>query len=111
MRNLNIKKGFITLGMGMILVLLLGIAISSVLSVNIKDVLFIEGIIAMIIGLVSLMGSGTSDLWTSIDHNGTRSANEEVLIMEKDRKYLLSKEIDVNLIAVMVLGFLTITLI
>ncbi|MGL5415015.1 MAG: hypothetical protein ACRDAU_05095 [Clostridium sp.] len=111
MTNLNIKKGFITLGMGMILVLLLGVAISSVLSINIKDVLFIEGIIAMIVGLVSLMGSGTSDLWTSIDHNGTKSANEEVLIMEKDRKYLLSKEIDVNLLAVMMLGFLTILLI
>ncbi|MGL4449848.1 MAG: hypothetical protein ACRCTZ_01485 [Sarcina sp.] len=111
MRNLNIKKGFITLGMGMILVLLLGVAISSVLSVNIKDVLFIEGIIAMIVGLVSLMGSGTSDLWTSIDHNGTKSANEEVLIMERDRKYFFVKEINIDLIAIMILGGITIMII
>ncbi len=89
MNDMSMKKNSLILVEGIILVLLISLFFSLGFGFYFKDVLFVEGLIISIIGVLSIMGNRANDLWINIDHNGLTSVNDDVKIMEKDSKKLI----------------------
>ncbi|MGL5415316.1 MAG: hypothetical protein ACRDAU_06640 [Clostridium sp.] len=89
MNAINMKKNSLILVEGIILVLLTSLFFSLGFGFYFKDVLFVEGLIISIIGVLSIMGNRANDLWINIDHNGLTSVNDDVKIMERDSKKLI----------------------
>lgn len=105
MNDMSMKKNSLILVEGISLVLVTSLFFSLGFGFYFKDVLFVEGLIMSIIGVLSIMGNRVNDLWINIEHNGLTSANDDVKIMEKDsRKLIESFRVEKSSLIIAMLG-------
>lgn len=105
MKDINVKKNSLVLVEGIILIVIISLFFSLGFGFYLKDVLFVEGLVVSIIGVLSIMGNRTNDLWINVDYNGLTTVNEDIKIMEKESKdFRKSFGIEMSSIIMTILG-------
>lgn len=109
MKDVNGKKSSLVLVEGIIVILLTSLFFSLGFGFYLKDVLFVEGLVISIIGILSIMGNRANDLWINVDYNGLTTVNEDIKIMEKESRALLkSFGIEMSSAIIIILGIVSV---
>lgn len=83
MENISLKKDSLTIIKGSILAVVIGALISLGLGLNIKDSLFVEGLIISILGILSLINGDINEVALESNNIGKTFKGEISLIDDK----------------------------